>query len=407
MKASQVSNSELVDTGRRKKAAKGTVKIEVDKGWLRLRFSYRGKRHTIGLGLIDSKLNREVAADKARRIELDILSENFDETLAKYKPQIHQTTSKSKSISIKEVMERFIKHKSKFVYVRTLEKYKALLNHLRNFQIKDGKEKISFADTAVVLLDQNLAEQFYGYLEKQQADRTFKEALGLLTACWEWGMSERLWEGEANPWEQLVKRVKVAPKQKPKPFNREEITAIAQAFRNDSNYYYYADYVEFLLGTGCRTAEAIGLRWKHLSDDFSNVWFGETLSRGVRKATKTNKARTIRLNSRLQSMLKAKKSTDAEPDDLVFTTPRGNRLDDHNFRNRAWKPMLENLGIPYRKPYNTRHTAISHALDAGMNPVAVSEVTGHDVRTLYRDYAANVRSSPIDFIGNKNVLENE
>jgi len=36
--------------------------------------------------LPDSKVNRTVAEQKARQIELDIASGNFDESLRKYKP---------------------------------------------------------------------------------------------------------------------------------------------------------------------------------------------------------------------------------------------------------------------------------------------------------------------------------
>lgn len=89
----------------------------------------------------------------------------------------------------------------------------------------------------------------------------------------------------------------------PKPFTREEIGAIILAFRTNRYYYHYSDYVEFLFGTGCRTGEAIGLRWKHLSEDCSTVWSGETLSRGVRKATKTNRARVVTLTEKLTKML--------------------------------------------------------------------------------------------------------
>ncbi len=128
-----------------------------------------------------------------------------------------------------------------------------------------------------------------------------KERLGLLKACWEWGQKKEL--VLTNPWINLTCRIKITPKQMPKPFSREEIGAIIQAFRSDRYYNKYADYVEFLFGTGCRTSEAIGLRWKHLSNDCSNVWIGETLSRGVRKSTKTNRARTIALTNRLQAML--------------------------------------------------------------------------------------------------------
>jgi hypothetical protein len=42
------------------------------------------------------------------------------------------------------------------------------------------------------------------------------------------------------------------------------------------------------------------------------------------------------------------------------------------------------------KWYNTRNTLISHGLEAGMNPVAVASLTGHNVRTLYENYAGLV-----------------
>ncbi|MCG8367835.1 MAG: hypothetical protein MJA27_31445 [Pseudanabaenales cyanobacterium] len=64
------------------------------------------------------------------------------------------------------------------------------------------------------------------------------------------------------------------------------------------------------------------------------------------------------------------------------------------FRNRAWTTIIDELGIDYRKPYNTRHTFISHALDMGMNPLEVAQLTRHDVQTLYENYAGSVNSRP-------------
>lgn len=93
-------------------------------------------------------------------------------------------------------------------------------------------------------------------------------------------------------------------------------------------------------------------------------------------------------------MLLGRRPTRPKPDALVFASPKGGAIDDHNFRNRAWKTVLTRLEIDYRKPYNTRHTLISHALDLGMNPVAVAQLTGHDVRMIYQNYAGNVNSRP-------------
>jgi integrase len=50
----------------------GLVKIENDNGRLRLRFTYRGDRKSIAVGLPDSAINRIVAQQKANQIELDI-----------------------------------------------------------------------------------------------------------------------------------------------------------------------------------------------------------------------------------------------------------------------------------------------------------------------------------------------
>ena len=44
-------------SGRQKKKAKGTVKIESDKGWLRLRFTHGGKRRAFALSLPDTNIN--------------------------------------------------------------------------------------------------------------------------------------------------------------------------------------------------------------------------------------------------------------------------------------------------------------------------------------------------------------
>lgn len=93
-------------------------------------------------------------------------------------------------------------------------------------------------------------------------------------------------------------------------------------------------------------------------------------------------------------MLLSKRPTDHDPDGLVFPSPQGNAIDDCNFRNRAWKTVLTRLEIDYRKPYTTRHSLVSHALDLGLNPVMVAQLTGHDVKTLYENYAGNVNSRP-------------
>ncbi len=67
------------------KASKGSVQVIASNRRLQLRFRYAGKRRYLSLGLPDDRDNRLAAEMKARQIQLDILSGNFDETLDKYR----------------------------------------------------------------------------------------------------------------------------------------------------------------------------------------------------------------------------------------------------------------------------------------------------------------------------------
>ena len=111
-------------SGRQKRKAKGTIKIESDKGWLRLRFTHAGKRRAFALGLPDSNINRKFAEQKAKQIELDILSGNFDTTLQKYKPQKTQEEIKADLVTaedwIGESLSRGIRKATKTNRARTI-----------------------------------------------------------------------------------------------------------------------------------------------------------------------------------------------------------------------------------------------------------------------------------------------
>jgi integrase len=358
--------------GVRQRALKGTVVVCVDKGWLRLRWSWSGHRYTLSIGLPDSKINRVVAERKAKLIERDILTEQFDATLARYKLQQDEKTT----LTAAELLKQFIQYKQRQIETQTLAKYWGLLGHLQQF----------FRLTKAQHISNEQACDFRDYLLKKLATITVKERLGLMKACWQWAQKQGIVNN--NPWAEV--RLKVPPKQKPKPFSLAETQRILEGFRTDPHYNYYLDYVTFALLTGCRLGEAAALRWQHLSEDCRVIWIGESYGRGQRKATKTNTDRTFELSERLQSMLLARRPKDWQPNGLVFPSWEGKEIDDHNFRNRAWKPILARVGVAYRMPRNTRHSFTSQAIDQGMSPVEVSEITGHSVQTLYRHYLGGV-----------------
>ena len=211
----------------------------------------------------------------------------------------------------------------------------------------------------------------------------------MIRACCKW-VVDKGWL-DVNPYESL-KPKKDNPKEI-KPFSYEEIKAILKAF--DELAPHYSPFVRFLMATGVRTSEAIGLLWVHVDLLKSEVVIKESLPkdltgngyRRIRKETKTGNIRYLPLSPELQSLLRNLKPAKINQDSLVFTTPNGCIIDADNFRERQWAEVLASCGIPYRKPYTTRHTMISHAIDQGIPITGVAYLAGHkDTSMIIKNY---------------------
>jgi integrase len=175
--------------------------------------------------LPDTNINRKFAEQKARQIELDILSSNFDSTLQKYKPQKTKEEIEAKLITAEDLILKFIEYKSKFVSSpRSIEKYQTVLTHLRIFNLKGKNALGSLANKLAIDFKPDYSEQFYQYLSGKLAPVTLKHSVVWLSACWQWGIEQEI--VESDPWKPLINRVKVPPKQMPKPFSSDEIKAI-------------------------------------------------------------------------------------------------------------------------------------------------------------------------------------
>ena len=76
--------------------------------------------------------------------------------------------------------------------------------------------------------------------------------------------------------------------------------------------------------------------------------------------------------------------------DYVFTNRAGKPLDKKNVRERVWIP-LELMGIKYRRPYETRHTAATLWLAAGESPEWIARQMGHTTtKMLFETYSRYV-----------------
>jgi integrase len=353
------------------------IQIENHEGRLRLRWYDGKKRHTLAIGIADSPIGRSLAQKKKAEIELDWQTGHYDPTVLKYRPR--SIGKNASEIFAPELFQKFSDYQLKHTKISeaSIESHYQpivgmLKKHLNQPAHTIGKQQV---------------DKFVTICRETLCGSTAKERCGLLFACWEWAVGKYHLAPD-NPWIGAKDRFKVVPKQKVKPFTLEELKAIKQAIANHPQYRHYSDFFSFLINTGCRFGEAAGLRWRSISQDYKTAWIGESISRGRSGTTKTGKSRNIQLSPTLQEILRARsKQFQPMPDDLVFPAPKGGAIDDHRWRARCWKSILSICQIDYRKPYALRHSAISHALAQGVNPIALAEQTGHDKRVLLDTYA--------------------
>ncbi|MBD1825499.1 tyrosine-type recombinase/integrase [Cyanobacteria bacterium FACHB-DQ100] len=366
------------------KSSAGTVQVHVVKGRLKLIWTWtrtlggHGQRYYLALGLPETDTNLKLAKAKATAIEADLHSRQFDPTLKKY-----TGTARLSAITVVELFEKWVSHKRDVqnVFEDTLIKYRALGNQVAEF----------FKSKSVNSVDELTAARFRDFLAESLAQSTLRERIGMMKSLWSWGSEKKIIDAE-NPWRDVHTGIKVAPTQGEKPFTAQELKRIIQGFRVDSEYSYYADFVEFFLSVGARTGEVIALQWKHFNDDLTTVWIGESITvRNVRKATKTNHAGSFPLPPRLSELLWRRRPMDAAPEDLVFPSRRGSNINAKTFYRRAWKVILEKLEIDYRRPYTLRKSFVNTAVyDHKMTIEQVSLITRHDPRTLKESYLNNV-----------------
>jgi len=76
----------------------------------------------------------------------------------------------------------------------------------------------------------------------------------------------------------------------------------------------------------------------------------------------------------------------------------GKPLDDtKNLNDTEWKNLLRNIGVPYRRMYNMRHTFIVTMLNSNQYPImTIAKWVGHtSAQMIFTRYAKHVKSELI------------
>ena len=173
------------------------------------------------------------------------------------------------------------------------------------------------------------------------------------------------------------------PRTDVEPFTLEEAQQIIQRVREDFRQYYT---VRFF--TGMRTGEIDGLIWENVDFGRRQILVHQALVRGQIVPTKTDGSfRSIDMSQPVFDALKAQAEVTGKTG-LVFTTRKGTALSHVNVTKRVWYPLLEELGLRKRRPYQTRHTAATLWLAAGESPEWIARQMGHTTtEMLFRVYS--------------------
>ena len=111
--------------------------------------------------------------------------------------------------------------------------------------------------------------------------------------------------------------------------------------------------------TGMRIGEILALRWKRVDLLRGTVEVAETFSEGEFGSPKTRSShRVIPVSSTLRQILEAHRTRSLrnQPEDLVFTTPRGTPVSPKNLYNRVLAPACDRIGQPRISWHSFRHT---------------------------------------------------
>jgi integrase len=171
------------------------------------------------------------------------------------------------------------------------------------------------------------------------------------------------------------------------PFTLEEVALLISSVRTD-----YKPYLTIRLFTGMRTGEANGLKWRYVDFERREILVRESLVSGEDDNLKTEgSSRDILMSDVVFNALKEQFEVTGAGGGYVFCNTVGGPLDNKNFVNRVWNPLLTACGMARRRPYQMRHTAATLWLASGESPEWIARQLGHTTtEMLFRVYSRYV-----------------
>jgi integrase len=144
------------------------------------------------------------------------------------------------------------------------------------------------------------------------------------------------------------------------------------------------------LTTGMRPSEYLALCWRDIDWDRGTISVVRTPHKNEGRWTfsdtkRVRSRRVVELQMWVLDLLRKLKggadeagaACDSVFADLIFSTTRGEPINEEYLVKKHFKPLLREAGLPNIRLYDLRHTSATLALTVGVAPKVVSEQLGH------------------------------
>lgn len=333
--------------------ARGTKGIEID-------FYYLGQRCRETIKIPPTKANMLFAQRKREAILHEIGIGTFDYSAHFPKSRRAATLGKASNKTVSQALDEFLLISQRNCAPSTSRDYQSAVTH---------HLKPAFGD---FLLRNITATQIKVWMSSLLiSPKRIKNVLvplkGALRSAFQDGIIERDVSAQIPS---LAHRTK-----EPTPFTPSEIKSILEHSDGQTRNLF-----QFAFFTGLRTSELIALEWRDVDFERGIVRVRRASVRKVIKTPKTiSGERDVKLLSPALDALGAQKAFTFQANDRIFHNPQTNGPweTDGQIRKTAWIPILQAANVPYRNPYQTRHTYASMLLSAGEDPMWVAHQMGH------------------------------